>query len=173
VTPEPRDRAEGALEGLRVLMGAIWVANLLFIVIPAAGYWSTFASVAASYGPSSLGGAGFAEFVSTHPLVFAWIIALVTAYLAVAFLFGFTTRLACIIGFGFSLAFLLTQWGQTVNTPGGTDVGAHPLYMLVYAVLFAGGAGSSWSVDARLAGRTGLARILRWIGSPGPRPPQT
>lgn len=168
---EEQERAEKALEVLRILLGGIWAANLTFIVLPAADYWSTFGAVAASYGPLSFGGAGFAAFVAAHPLYFAWLIAGMTVYLAIALLLGFTTRLACGLGFVASLAFFLTQWGQTFVAPGGSDVGAHPLYMLIYAVLILGGAGRSWSVDARLAASPRWARLFRWIGTWTQRPP--
>ena len=86
-------RTASAVEVLRIGLGVVWAANLTFILFPSSNYWGSFAAVAASYGPTTPGGSGFAQFVSAYPSVFAGLIALVTAYLAVAFLTGFTTRL--------------------------------------------------------------------------------
>lgn len=164
------DRAWRGLDVLRILLGVIWAANLLFILLPAADYWSTFSDVASSYGSTSLGGPGFAEYVAANPTVFAWLIAVATGYLAFAFLFGFTTRLACVVGFLASVVFLLTQWEATFSFPGGTDVGAHPLYLTIYVALFVGGAGRFWSLDAWIwkSGRARLAWLARWIATPAP-----
>lgn len=140
-----------AIELLRIGVGLVWVVNLLFIVNPRNQYWSTFSQTALAYAPTTLGGPGLAEFVAAHPLVFAWAIALLTAYLAVALLLGVTTRVACFVGSFFSALLLATQFGSTFLFPGGTDVGAHPLYILAYAVLVVGGAGTSLSVDHLLA----------------------
>jgi uncharacterized membrane protein YphA (DoxX/SURF4 family) len=149
-------------------MGVIWAFNLLFIVLPAADYWGSFSDVAASFGPTSLGGPGLANYVAANPAVFAVLIAVATAYLAVAFLFGVTTRLACAVGFVASLVFLTTQWTTTFAFPGGTDVGAHPLYLAIYVALFVGGAGRFWSLDAWIwrTGRARFARLSEWIATP-------
>lgn len=136
-----------AIELLRIGVGLVWVVNLLFILDPANQYWSTFSNVALSFAPTTLGGPGFAQFVAAHSLLFAWLIALVTAYLAFALLLGVTTRIACFVGSFFSAVLLATQFGSTFLFPGGTDVGAHPLYILVYGALIVGGAGRSVSVD--------------------------
>lgn len=156
------------LDVLRILIGVVWAANLLFIFLPAADYWGTFGNVAAGFGSSSLFGSGFASYVADHALLFSWIIALVTGYLAFAFLFGFTTRLACAVGFAASVAFLITQWETTFAFPGGTDVGPHPLYLLIYFALFVGGAGRYWSLDSWVwrRGRVRFARLARWISTP-------
>lgn len=152
-------------------MGAIWAANLLFILLPSADYWGSFSDVAASFGSTTLGGPGFANYVAANPTFFAWFIAIATAYLAFAFLFGFTTRLACVVGFVASVAFLLTQWTATFAFPGGTDVGAHPLYLAIYVALYVGGAGRFWSLDSWIW-RTGRSRadwLARWIATPYPK----
>ncbi len=164
------ERAWRGLDVLRILMGVIWAANLLFILLPAADYWATFSDVASSYGDTSLGGPGLANYVAANPVFFSWLIAIATAYLAVAFLFGITTRLACVVGFVASVVFLLTQWTATFTFPGGTDVGAHPLYLAIYVSLFVGGAGRFWSLDAWIwkTGRARLARAAEWIATPSP-----
>ena len=165
------ERAWRGLDVLRILMGIIWAANLIFILLPSADYWGSFADVAASYGPTTLGGAGFADYVAANPSFFAALIAIATAYLAVAFVLGVTTRLACAVGFVASVAFFLTQWGATFVFPGGTDVGAHPLYMACYVALFVGGAGRFWSLDAWIwrSGKARLSRIAEWIATPSPK----
>lgn len=156
------------MDVLRILLGVIWAANLLFILLPSAVYWSTFSDVASGYGPTTLGGPGFANYVAANAGFFAWLIAGTTAYLATAFLLGLTTRLACVAGFVASVAFFLTQWDTTFAFPGGTDVGAHPLYMACYVALFVGGAGRFWSLDAWIwrTGRARGARLARWIAAP-------
>lgn len=144
------DRGARALEVLRIAIGGVWLLNLLFILVPSADYWGSFASVASSFGASTPGGPGFASFVGANALFFAILIAVVTAYLAIAFLFGVTTRLACLVGTAASVVFLWTQFSTTFAFPGGTDVGPHPLYLAVYLALFVGGAGRYWSVDHRV-----------------------
>jgi hypothetical protein len=159
------------IELLRIGTGLVWLVNLLFILDPANDYWGSFSSTALSFAPTTVGGPGLAEYVSAHPLVFSWAIALITAYLTVALLLGITTRVACFLGAFFSAMLLATQFGSTFLFPGGTDVGAHPLYILIYAVLVLGGAGSTWSVDARLrallAARRRLPRPAPAVGPIG------
>jgi len=166
--PTPEDRAGRGLDVLRLLMGVIWTANLLFIILPMADYWGSFADMAGGFGQTSLGGPGFANYVAANPTFFAWLIAIATGYLAVAFLFGLTTRLACAVGFVASVAFLVTQWTTTFAFPGGTDVGPHPLYLAVYVALFVGGAGRYWSLDSWIwrTGRAKFARLSTWIATP-------
>ena len=163
-------RPRRAIELLRILIGVVWLANLLFIVVPANDYWSTFGSAAQSYGPTSLGGSGFANFVAANPTFFAWLIALATAYLAIALILGVTTRLALLVGSAASVIFLATQFGSTFAFPGGTDVGAHPLYLVVYATLWIGGAGRSLSVDSLLWKRGWGRKVpaAEYFASPGP-----
>jgi uncharacterized membrane protein YphA (DoxX/SURF4 family) len=146
-------------------MGVIWALNMLFILDPANQFFSTFQATAISFAPTSLGGPGVADFVAAHALVFAWITAILTAYLAVAFLLGVTTRLACLVGGVASVVFLVTQFVSTFQAPGGTDVGPHPLYLLIYLILFVGGAGRYLSVDQRIArnGHARFPRLLRWL----------
>ncbi len=139
-----------AIEFLRIGTGAIWFINLVFILDPENRYWSTFSANARSFAPTTIGGPGFADYVAAHPLFFSWAIAIVTGYLAVALTFGLTTRLAFFIGSCFSAVLLATQFGSTFFFPGGTDVGEHPLYILIYGALLIGGAGSSLSVEVWL-----------------------
>ena len=168
-----RDHPHGvAIDLLRLGMGIVWALDLIFILDPANQYFSSFSSVAQGYSSQSLGGAALPNYVAAHSLVFAWLIALVTAYLAVAFLFGLTTRLACIVGAASSVFFLWTQFLMTFMIPGGTDVGAHPLYLLIYLVLFVGGAGRYLAVDAFLWEGEGprLKALVRWLFTPAPVP---
>jgi hypothetical protein len=160
-----------AIDLLRIGTGLVWLVNLVFIVDPQNHYWSSFSTTALSFAPSTLGGPGLAQYVSAHSLLFSWGIALLTGYLAVALLLGLTTRIACFLGSFFSAILLATQFGNTFLFPGGTDVGAHPLYILVYAVLVVGGAGQSHSIDAWL--RAVLDRRSRAptvLARPTPRP---
>ncbi|MHB1435840.1 MAG: hypothetical protein ACYCPN_07230 [Thermoplasmata archaeon] len=134
------------VELLRIGLGLIWLANLVFIVDPANQFFSTYGSTVLSYGPSTpalLGGAALTAFVAAHADLFAGLTALVTAYLAGAFLSGVTVRPAIVVGTIFTVLLLVTQWGQTFGMPGGTDVGPMPLYLLIYALLWIGGAGTA------------------------------
>jgi uncharacterized membrane protein YphA (DoxX/SURF4 family) len=140
------------IELLRIGLGLIWTVNVLYIAVPSNGYFSSFSATAASFAPSSLGGPGFANWVAQQPLLFSWVIAVTTAYLAFAFVTGTTTRLACFVGAAFNLALLLTQFSSLVDV-GSTDVGPMPLYLLLYIGLFIGGAGQQLSVDAWLRRR--------------------
>ncbi len=164
-------RPSRAIEILRILIGVVWLANLLFILVPANDYWSTFGSAAQSYGPTSLGGSALANYVAANPTVFAWLIALATAYLAVALILGVTTRLALLVGSAASVVFLVTQFGSTFAFPGGTDVGAHPLYLVIYAALWIGGAGQALSVDGLLWKRGWGRKVpaAEYFASPGPK----
>jgi hypothetical protein len=150
-----------AIDLLRIGVGTVWLLNLTFIVDPQNRYWATFSSTALSFAPTTIGGPGLADYVAAHPLIFAWSIALVTGYLAAALILGVTTRLACFVGSFFSAVLLATQFGTTFLFPGGTDVGAHPLYILVYAVLVVGGAGRSLSLDQWLKNLLAERRRIR------------
>ncbi len=154
---------------LRMGMGILWGFNLLFILLPANQYFPNFASTARSYASQSLGGPGVADFVALHPVFFGWLIAFVTVYLTVALLFGITTRLACYVGIMVSVFFLWTQFLMTFMFPGGTDVGAHPLYILIYLMLIIGGAGKYLSADCLIwVGGTRHPRMTHWLFTPRP-----
>ena len=163
-----RLRAIPPLELLRMGVGLVWVANLLFIVDPANAFFATFSSAARSYASSTFGGSGLATLAANEPTLFGFAVAITTAYLAAALLLGLTTRLSCWVGIAFSAILLLTQVGSTFVMPGGTDVGPHPLYLLIYVVLLAGGAGRTWSLDHWVwSTRFGhFPRLGRWPGAP-------
>lgn len=155
---------------LRVGLGLIWCLNLLFVISPGNQFFPTFRDVVISFAPTSLGGPGFANFVAIHATFFAWVTALLTGYLALAFVLGLTTRLACIVGSVASILFLVTQFLSTFAFPGGTDVGPHPLYLLIYIVLFVGGAGRYLAMDHGLwiPAHSRFPRLARWLASPRP-----
>ena len=150
-----------AIELLRIGIGVIWVMNLVFVVDPRNNFFGTFSQTALSYAPTTAGGPGLANFVSGNPAVFSLTIALVTGYLAIALLLGLTTRLACYVGIGLSAVLLITQVGSTFLLPGGTDVGPHPLYLLVYTILILGGAGQTLSVDSWISQTLAAQRASR------------
>jgi hypothetical protein len=135
------------IEVLRIGLGLVWFANFFFVVYPPNDYFGNFASIAATFAPVSFGGPGFPDYVAAHPLVFSWGVALATGYLAFAFTLGFTTRLACFVGSFFSAVLFAIQIGSIFVAPGGTDVGEHPLFILISAVLLVGGAGTTFSAD--------------------------
>lgn len=149
VAPDSTKAGHGRMiEILRIGVGIVWFANLFFIVYPPNNYFGYFSTLARSFAPVSFGGPGFPDYVAAHPLFFSWLIALVTGYLAFAFTLGLTTRLACYVGSCFSAVLFAIQIGTIFVFPGGTDVGEHPLYILISAVLLVGGAGESLSLDA-------------------------
>ncbi len=165
----PHHRTYG-IEILRIGVGFIWALNLVYILAPGNHWFANFATTAQSYGPTTVGGPGLAEYVAAHAAVFSWVVAIVTTYLAVAFLLGATTRLACLVGGVFSAVLLATQVGSTFSFPGGTDVGEHPLYLLIYAALVVGGAGRALSVDHWLSSAWARQRADRARhGIPVPR----
>jgi uncharacterized membrane protein YphA (DoxX/SURF4 family) len=149
------------LFSLRVGLGIVWLANLSYVVDPANDFFPTFAATASSFGPTTPTGPALAEFVAANAALFALAVALVTAYLALAFLLGFSVRIACLVGTVFNLALLLTQFTTVSTMPGGTDVGPHPVYLVAYVALFVANGARLWSLDgwlehrARRAGRTG------------------
>jgi uncharacterized membrane protein YphA (DoxX/SURF4 family) len=165
--------ARKGILALRLGIGAVWALNLLFIFDPANGYFTGFSSTAQSFSGQSLGGGGFPQFVASYPAAFSILIAGVTLYLAVAFLFGVTTRWACFVGAGFALALLISQWGGTFVIPGGTDVGPMPIYVAVYVALFLGHAEQSLSLDAWLGARVHRVRRAKPAGEIAPGTIQT
>ncbi|MCI4352617.1 MAG: hypothetical protein L3K14_04435 [Thermoplasmata archaeon] len=175
-TPPPEKpgsswNGRNAIDLLRIGAGIVWLLNLIFIVNPQNQFWSKFSTTALSYAPTTLGGPGLAQYVAAHSTFFAWSIALFTGYMAVALLLGFTTRIACFTGSFFSAVLLATQFGTTYLFPGGTDVGAHPLYLLVYGVLVVGGAGRSLSADLWLRNILASRRARQIaVGRPAPHP---
>ncbi len=157
-----------SIDLLRVGVGLVWVLNPIFVVDPANQFFPTFRETVLSLAPTSLGGPSVANLVATNATAFAWITALLTVYLAIAFVLGVTTRLACIVGGVASIIFLATQFLSTFQIPGGTDVGPHPLYLLIYLILFTGGAGKYVAVDhwIWLTGRGRFSRLSRWLTAP-------
>ena len=157
------------LDLLRIGIGLVWALNLMYILAPSNRFFAGFQSTAGGFGSSSLGGAGFASFAASHATLFAWGIALLTGYLAVAFLAGLTTRLACVVGGVASTAFIVTQFYSTFALNGtGTDVGPHPIYILVYVILFTGMAGQYFALDHWfwVSGHARFPRLSRYIASP-------
>jgi uncharacterized membrane protein YphA (DoxX/SURF4 family) len=141
-------RSRRMIEVLRIGLGVVWVANLGFIVYPPNNFFGDFSATALTFAPVSFGGPGFPDYVAAHPLFFSWLVALITGYLAVAFTLGLTTKVACFVGSFFSAVLFAIQIGTIFVAPGGTDVGEHPLFILISAVLLVGGAGSTLSLDA-------------------------
>lgn len=152
---------------LRVGVGVIWALNFLFVAWPANGFFQGFGATAESFEPTSFGGPTLAAAAAANAPWLAFVVAGVTAYLAVAFILGATTRVACGVGIAFNVVLLVTQFGLIVVVPGGTDVGPQPLYLLIYLILLIGHAESVWSVDARWR----ATRLQKAMSNPrGPAP---
>ncbi len=158
------------IEFLRIGLGLVWFANLFFILYPANDYWGYFSGIARSFAPVSFGGPGFPDYVATHPLFFSWVVALATGYLAFAFTLGLTTRIACFVGSCFSAVLFAIQIGTIFVFPGGTDVGEHPLFILISGLLLVGGAGRSLSLDEWIHSAWTRYRLTR-PAITGPRVP--
>jgi hypothetical protein len=170
-------RARMALTALRLGLGLIWSLNLLFVFAPTNQFFSTFSLTAQGFGPSTLGGPWLASFVAAHPLWFSAVVAGITLYLAVAFVLGWTTRAASVIGAIFSIILLLTQFGSVFAFPGGTDVGPHPLYLAIYVTLFLSPRDLPFSLDTWLGRRISIeassvdptsGRVGKFVRSPTP-----
>jgi len=168
------------IEVLRIGLGIVWFANFFFIVYPPNDFFGDFSSLTLTFAPVSFGGPGFVDYVAAHPLFFSWAVAVTTGYLAFAFTLGLSTRIACFVGAFFSAILFAIQIGSIFVFPGGTDVGEHPLFILISAVLLVGGAGQAFSLDdwiARAWARRRLARAtavrpavpVAWTGSLAPR----
>jgi hypothetical protein len=170
----PVDAAGGARQvsrailALRLGLGAAWTLNLLFVVDPANQFFPTFASTARSFRPTTIGGGGWVDFVSSNAQLFAALVAGITLYLAVAFLFGLTVRGACFTGAAFNVTLLLTQIGSVVVAPGGTDIGPQPLYLVMYAALLLAPQSSALSIDGWLSEHRSAVRGLKFGRSASP-----
>lgn len=144
-------RTQLAIEILRIGVGVVWALNFIYVLAPANNFFGNFGATAQSFAPTSLGGPTLAQFVAAHANVFSWLVAVLTGYLALGFIAGLTTRWACLLGGIFSAVLLGTQFGSIFVFPGGTDVGEHPLYLLIYVALVFGGAGRTLSLDHGIA----------------------
>jgi uncharacterized membrane protein YphA (DoxX/SURF4 family) len=161
VGPPNARRNRMAITALRIGIGIVWAVNSLFILLPSNQFFATFSSTAASFAGSTLGGPGIANFVASNAGAFSILLAGITLYLAIALILGLTTRIACVVGAVFSLFLFLTQFGVTFFFPGGTDVGPHPIYILVYVALLIGQAGRTLSLDNWLSARWVTRRLSR------------
>ncbi len=136
-----RDPGGLGIDLLRVGMGVVWALDLIFIIDPANDFFGSFRDIALSFAPTTIGGSALSEFAAVHATTFAWVVAVLTSYLAFAFLSGVSVRFACLTGLIFNGSLLLAQWGSTFGMPGGTDVGPQPVYMLIDVVILVVGAG--------------------------------
>jgi uncharacterized membrane protein YphA (DoxX/SURF4 family) len=159
-----------AIPALRIGIGIVWAVNSLFILLPANQFFASFGSTAGSFAGSTLGGPGISNFVASNAGAFSILLAGVTLYLAIALVLGLTTRIACVVGAVFSLFLVLTQFGVTFFFPGGTDVGPHPIYILVYVALLIGQAGRTFSLDGWLSARWVTGRLSRAQRVPAKKP---
>ncbi len=157
-----RDPGGLGIDLLRVGMGVVWGLDLVFIIDPNNDFFGSFRDLALSFASTTVGGSALSEFAAVHATTLAWVVAVLTAYLAFAFLSGVSVRFACLAGFIFNGSLLLTQWGNTFAMPGGTDVGPQPVYMLIDVVILVVGAGRYLSLQDWLSvHRRALARPHR------------
>jgi hypothetical protein len=158
------DRGRRGIAFLRLGLGLAWIANAVYILDPSNDFFASFSGVAASFGGSTAGGPALANFVSAYAMVFSIGIAAITVSLAISFLSDVAVRAACLLGAGFNVALLVSQWGQISTLPGGTDIGPQPLYLIGYAALWVGYRPGELSVSS--LARSWLSR--RRLGRPVP-----
>ena len=150
---------------LRVTLGLIWTGNLFFVLLPSNDFFGGFGSAVTGLGGGSLVGPELVTIAVQYSPITSIVVAGTTGYLALAFLLGASTRLACLIGIVFSGVLLVLQWGSTFVFPGGTDVGPHPLYIAASLALLIGRAESRYSLDAM------FSRAMHRASSPAPSGP--
>jgi len=167
--PSTLRAARRALLALRLGIGVIWTLNLVYVLLPANSFFPAFADTASSFGPTTLSGPGIATYVASHSGFFSVGVAVVTAYLAAAFLLGASTKVACLVGAGFNVTLLVTQFGQIAMIPGATDVGPQPLYLAIYVALFLSAGIEPLSMDRWFA-RARLAASRRYELTAEPAP---
>src|SRR6185312_15337439 len=97
------------------------------------------------------------------PVGLAISLALAETSIALGLLSGAFTNAVCLAGAVMSL--LIWSTGEGFGGPygdGSTDVGASPIYILVFALLAVVGAGGTWGLDRLLHPHLGR---FRWVSS--------
>jgi uncharacterized membrane protein YphA (DoxX/SURF4 family) len=162
-----RAREARAIAVVRMAFGVIWAVDAALKWLPSFAEYTLM---------DTLGGAA----ADQPPLVQAWIdgwigvadafpagfaigLALAETSIAVGLLGGVFTNAVCLAGAGVSL--LIWSTGEGFGGPygdGSTDVGASPIYVLVFALLAVVGAGGTWGLDRLLHPHLGR---FRWVSS--------
>ncbi len=145
--------------GVRVVFGCLWAINAWLTWHSAvqdtfAGY---FTKAEVQQHPGLAWISFWLHAVSLNPRLFAFILAAGEAGIAVGLLFGVLSNLTCLVGIMLSLCLCATAGG---SVPGGNDDGVLIVYMLVFAGLFLGNAGSIFGMDRYIASMLGRWSFL-------------
>jgi nitrite reductase (NO-forming) len=156
-----------AVAVLRIAFAGVWAVDAALKWLPSFAQHTLLDTLEdASVGqPALVHGwiAGWARFVAVDPHAFGILLALAETAIAVGLLCGAFTNAVCATGA--ALSFAIWSTGEGFGGPygdGTTDVGASLIYVVVFALLGAVGAGSVWGVDRWLHPRLGS---LGWLSS--------
>jgi nitrite reductase (NO-forming) len=162
-----------AFAGLRIAFGVVWSIDAAYKWVPAfrtQTLQTQFAHhLAEIHTPVIHQWISFWDRVAvSHSGPFGFTIAVVETLLAIGLLTGFFSRLTFAVGAVFSAGIWTAAEGMGLPIQAGqTDIGTSCIYVLVYAALFIGAAGSAWSADAWLRSR---GRSLSFRRGSRPRP---
>lgn len=152
---------------LRVAFGVVWAVDAALKWLPSFAQHTLLDTLedASAGQPALVRGwiGGWARFLAADPHAFGILLALVETAIAVGLLCGAFTNAVCAVGAALSLVIWST--GEGFGGPygdGATDVGASVIYVLMFALLGAAGAGGTWGVDRWLHVRLGR---LSWLSS--------
>jgi uncharacterized membrane protein YphA (DoxX/SURF4 family) len=150
---------------LRIAFGGVWAVDAALKWLPSFAQHTMLDTLQdASVGqPPLVHGwiAGWTRFLAVDPHVFGILLAIAETGIAIGLLSGALTNAVCAIGAALSLAIWST--GEGFGGPygdGTTDVGASLIYVLVFALLAAAGAGGVWGIDRWLHPRLGSLSLL-------------
>ena len=152
---------------LRIAFGVVWAVDASLKWLPSFAQHTMLDKLEnASTGQPTLVHAwigAWMRFLAVDPEAFGILVALAETAIAVGLLSGALTNAVCTTGGALSLVIWST--GEGFGGPygaGTTDVGASLVYVLVFALLAAIGAGGVWGVDRWLQPRLGA---LSWLSS--------
>lgn len=101
--------------------------------------------------------------IEPHPHVWAYLLGAAETTIALCLILGVLTNLVALGGGILSLLIWTTAEGLGGPYQSGTtDISASIIYVLVFALMAATGAGATWGIDALLRPRLGK---LRWLSS--------
>lgn len=156
---------------LRIAFGVMWAIDAFLKWLPSFGQHTLMAALDEASGgqPPLVRGwiGGWMQLISVDPASFGTLLALAETAIAIGLLSGALTTAVC--AGGGALALMIWSTGEGFGGPygdGTTDIGASPVYALVFALLAVVGAGGIWGVDRWLRPRLGP---LGWLSSPPSR----
>ena len=104
----------------------------------------------------------WASMISTNPYFFAYLVASLETTLAVLFIFGIFTNLACIMSIlhSFGIWTVAEGFGGPLQLGKSTDIGPAIMYTIISGLLLAISAGRYYAVDQWLTPRLGRFGFL-------------